>query len=77
MKPLRRICGQIDTLLAASVAELVPNVMGFLFFEAYQQRREWDPDEWATQVLHIIFHFSYISVCVCACMHVYKIIYHI
>ena len=34
--------------------ELVPNVLGFLSFGAYQQRREGDPDAWATQVLHII-----------------------
>ena len=54
MKPRRRICDQSDTLLAASAAELVPNVLGFLFFGAYQQCREGDPDAWATQVLHII-----------------------
>ena len=42
------------TLPAASAAELVPNVMGFLSFGAYQQCREGDPDAWATQVLHII-----------------------
>ena len=34
--------------------ELVPNVLGFLSFGAYQQHREGDPDAWATQVLHII-----------------------
>ena len=28
---------------------------GFLSFGAYQQRREGDPNAWATQVLHIIF----------------------
>ena len=54
MKPHRRICDQTDTLLAASAAELVPNVLGFLSFGAYQQRREGDPDAWASQVLHII-----------------------
>ena len=50
----RRICEQTDTPPAASAAELVPNVLGFLSFGAYQQRREGDPDAWATQVLHII-----------------------
>ena len=54
MKPRRRICDQTDTLPAASAAELVPNVLGFLSFGAYQQRREGDPDAWATHVLHII-----------------------
>ena len=54
MKPRRRICDQTDTPPAASAAELVPNVLGFLSFGAYQQRREGDPDAWATQVLHII-----------------------
>ena len=54
MKPRRRTCDQTDTLPAASAAELVPNVLGFLSFGAYQQRREGDPDAWATQVLHII-----------------------
>ena len=39
---------------AASVADPVSNVLGFLSFGAYQQRREGDPDAWATQVLHII-----------------------
>ena len=29
-------------------------IYGFLSFGAYQQRREGDPDAWATQVLHII-----------------------
>ena len=53
VKLRRRICDQTDTLPAASAAELVPNV-GFLSFGAYQQRRERDPDAWATQVLHII-----------------------
>ena len=33
---------------------LVPNVLGFLSFGAYQQRREGDPDAWATQILYII-----------------------
>ena len=47
-----RICDQTDTLPAASAAELVPNVLGFLSFGTYQQRREGDPD--ATQVLYII-----------------------
>ena len=55
MKPRRRICDQTDTLPADSAAELVPNVLGFLSFGAYQQRREGDPDAWATQVLHIIY----------------------
>ena len=54
MKPRRRICDQTDTLPAASAAELVPNVLGFLSFGAYQQRREGDPDAWSTQVLHIV-----------------------
>ena len=54
VKPRRRICDQTDTLPAASAAELVPNVLGFLSFGAYQQCREGDPDAWATQVLHII-----------------------
>ena len=54
VKPHRRICDQTDTRPAASAAELVPNVLGFLSFGAYQQRREGDPDAWATQVLHII-----------------------
>ena len=54
VKPLRRICDQTDTLPAASAAELVPNVLVFLSFGAYQQRREGHPDAWATQVLHII-----------------------
>ena len=54
VKPLRRICDQTDKLPAASVAELVPNVLGFLSFGAYQQYRERDLDVWATQVLHII-----------------------
>ena len=53
VKPLRQICDQTDTLLAASAAELVPNVLGFLSFGAYQQCREGDPDAWATQVLHV------------------------
>ena len=56
MKPRRRICDQTDTLLAASAVDLVPNVLGFLSFEAYQQCREGDPDAWATQVLYIIDH---------------------
>ena len=51
VKPLRQICDQTDTPPAA---ELVPNVLGFLSFGAYQQCREGDPDAWATQVLHII-----------------------
>ena len=42
------------TLLAASAAELVLNVLGYLSFGAYQQHREEHPDAWATQVLHII-----------------------
>ena len=46
---------QTDTLPAASAAELVPNVLGFLSFGAYQQCREGDPDAWANQVLHIIY----------------------
>ena len=54
MKLRGRICDQTDTLPAASAAELVPNELVFLFFGAYQQRREMDPDAWATQVLHII-----------------------
>ena len=54
VKPLRRICDQSDTHPAASAAVLVPNILGFLFFGAYQQRREGDPDAWETQVLHII-----------------------
>ena len=54
MKPRRRICDQTDTLPAASAAELVPKVLGFLFFGAYQQRREGDPDASVTQFLHII-----------------------
>ena len=54
MKPRRRICDQTDTPPAASAAELVPNVLGFLSFGAYQQCQEGDPDAWATQVLHII-----------------------
>ena len=54
MKPRRRICDQTDTPPAASAAELVPNLLGFLSFGAYQQRREGDPDAWATQFLHII-----------------------
>ena len=54
MKPRRRICDQTDTPPAASAAELVPNVLGFLSFGAYQQCREGDPDARATQVLHII-----------------------
>ena len=54
MKPRRWICDQTDTLPAASAVELVPNVLGFLSFGAYQRRREGDPDAWATQVLHII-----------------------
>ena len=33
---------------------LVPNVLGFLSFGTYQQRREGDPDAWASQVLHIL-----------------------
>ena len=45
---------QSDTLAAASAAELVPNVLGFLSFGAFQQCREGDPDTWATEVLHII-----------------------
>ena len=44
VKPRRRICDKTDTPPAASAAELVPNVLGFLFFGAYQQRREGDPD---------------------------------
>ena len=44
VKPLRWICGQIDTLPVASAAELVPNVLGFLSFGAYQQCQEGDPD---------------------------------
>ena len=55
MEPRRRICDQTDTLPAAFAAELVPNVLGFLSFGAYQQCRERDPGAWATQVLHIIF----------------------
>ena len=54
MKPRRWICDQTDTFPAASAVELVPNVLGVLSFGAYQQRREGDPDAWATQVLHII-----------------------
>ena len=54
MKPSSRFCDQTDTLPAASAAELVPNVLYFLSFGTYQQRREGDPDAWATQVLHII-----------------------
>ena len=54
MKPHKRICDQTDTLLAASAVVLVPNVLGFLSFGAYQQHREGDLDAWATQVLHII-----------------------
>ena len=54
MKPHRQICDQTDTPPAASAAELVPNVMGFLSFGAYQQRLEGNPDAWVTQVLHII-----------------------
>ena len=54
MKHRRRICDQTDTLPAASEAELVPNVFGFLSFGAYQQRLDGDPDAWATQVLHTI-----------------------
>ena len=56
VKPRRRICDQIDTLPAASAAELVlgTSVLGFLSFGAYQQRREGDPHAWATQALHII-----------------------
>ena len=54
VKPHRRICDQTGTLPAASAAELVPNVLGFLSFGAYQQHQEGDPDAWATQVLHII-----------------------
>ena len=54
VKPLRQICDQTDTLPAASAAKLAPNVLGFLSFGAYQQRREGDADAWATQVLDII-----------------------
>ena len=54
VKPRRRICNQTDTLPAASAAQLVPHVLGFLSFGSYQQRQEGDPDTWATQVLHII-----------------------
>ena len=54
MKPRRRICDQTDTPPAASAAELVTNVLGFLSFGAYQERREGDADAWATQVLYII-----------------------
>ena len=54
VKPHRRICNQTDTLPASSAAELVPNVLGFLSFGAYQLCREGNPDPWATQVLHII-----------------------
>ena len=54
MKARRRICDQTDTPPAASAAELVPNVLGFLSFGAYQQLQEGDPDACATQVLHII-----------------------
>ena len=54
VKPLRQIYNQTDTLPAASASELVPNVLGFLSFGAYQQCREGDPKAWATQVLHII-----------------------
>ena len=54
MKPRRRIYGQTDTLPAISAVEFVPNVLGFLSFGAHQQRREGNPDAWATQVLHII-----------------------
>jgi len=54
VNPRRLVCDQTDTLPAASAAELVPNVLGFLSFEAYQQHREGDPYAWATQVLHII-----------------------
>ena len=53
MKPRRRICDQTNTLPVASAVELVPNVLGFLSFGAYQQRREGDPDSWVTQVLYI------------------------
>ena len=46
---------QTDTLLAASAAELVLNVLGFLSSGTYQQQyQEGYPDAWATQVLHII-----------------------
>ena len=45
---------KLTLLPAASASELVPDVLGFLSFGAYQQRREGDPDAWATQVLHII-----------------------
>ena len=44
VKPHRQICDQIDTLSAAFAAELVPNVLGFLLFGAYQQHQEGDPD---------------------------------
>ena len=44
VEPCRWICDQTDTLLAASAAELVPNVLGFLSFGAYQLCREGDPD---------------------------------
>ena len=53
VKPRRRICDQTDTPPTASAEELAPNVLGFLSFGAYQQRREGDPDAWVTQVLHI------------------------
>ena len=53
--PRRRICDQTDTPPAASAEELVPNVLGFLSFGAYQLCREGDSDAWATQVLHIIY----------------------
>ena len=54
MKAPRRIRDQTDAIPAASAAELVPTVLGFLSFGAYQQCREGDPDAWASQVLHII-----------------------
>ena len=40
VQPRRWICDQTDTPLAASAAELVPNVLGFHSFGAYQQRRD-------------------------------------
>ena len=50
----RRSYCKLSIFLATSAAELVPNVLGFLFFGAYQQLRDGDPDAWATQVFHII-----------------------
>ena len=53
-KPRRKIFDQTDTLLAASAAVLVANVVGFLSSEAYQQCQEGDSNAWAAQVFHII-----------------------